>query len=407
MSVTGTATLVVDLGNSETRAVVKYGVNASGNKRVKRFTLPNVFYGYPVEETVNSAVSQDMDKQDVYTAENANIFMHNGIAYCSGELAIEEHRDSNFRPTALDKKYNSVTTPLSFKLAFLKAYEIIADWMNCEVEEVEVSWKVACLMPPQDMDAVGGSNNPEERNEKGSALMIKRIRSIKEIDFLMPEVKKEIDIESVRVFPEGFCALMAVIFKDEGMVRKDYVGLLDEDVYTMIVDIGAGTTDCVVAKGRKILPYTKYTVEVGGNNVHQIFRKLLKDNQGIVVDDSRARKASICGTVKKGAIEEDVTDSVNVAKQQVAKRLENSIVEFLESSGVNIQNISYLLVCGGGSESSANENILPISKYLVDFLKNKCPEISLVDLPKELDENGNLKRISPRLLNIIGASVMA
>lgn len=407
MSVTGVATLVVDLGNSETRAVVKFGVNSKGQKRVKRFSLPNVFYKYPDEDTVNSEVAQDLDKQEYYNEDNSSIFVNNKIAYCSGELAIEEHKDKNFRPTALDKKYNSLNTVLSFKIVFLKAYEIIADWMNCDVNSVDVTWNVSCLMPPQDMDEVGGSIDEDKKDEKGSKLMISKIREVKDLEFLMPEVKKEIVIDHVRVFPEGFCALIAVLFKDAGVVRKEYADLLDDDVYTMIVDIGAGTTDCVVSKGRKILPYTKFTVTSGGNNVHQSLRNLLKKNMGIVVDDAKARRASEVGVVRKGAVEEDVTKVVNTAKEGVAAKLENNIVQFLETTGINIQDISYILVCGGGSENSVNENIKPISEYLIEFLKEKCPEISLVELPKELDENGNLVRMSPRLLNIVGASIMA
>lgn len=406
MSVTGTATLIVDLGNSGTRCVVKFGVNSKGQKRVKRFILPNVFYDYPVNDTENPIVVKDLDS-DIYNEDNSNIFNYKGIFYCSGELASVEHGKSSIRPTALEKKYNAITTELSFNLAFFKAYEIIADWMNCNIDSVDVDWKVACLMPPQDMDAIGGSKNEEERDVKGSKLMINRIREVTQIDFKMPEVKKEINIESVRIFPEGFCSLMAVIFKDAGIVRKEYADLLDEDSYTMIIDIGAGTTDCVVAKGPKILPYTKFSAEIGGNNVHQNLRNLLKTNKSLNIDDIKARRASEVGVTKKGAIEIDVSKEVNMAREEIARKLKNEIVQFLESTDLNIQSISYVLVCGGGSESSVNDKLIPLSSYLVKFLKEQCQEISLVELPKEEDENGNFVEMSPRLLNIIGASIMA
>ena len=221
----------------------------------------------------------------------------------------------------------------------------------------------------------------------------------------MPGVKKKIKIDSVNVYPEGFAALIAVVFQSKGVLREGYEYLVEDDTTTLIIDIGAGTTDFLLARGANIVATTRFTREIGGNNVHQRVRRLLKD-KGLALSDSIVRKGCEVGSVKNGNNVYDITPFIAKSKSDVSKQLVDAVQEFFEDNMLPIKSINNVLVCGGGAETSENENIEPIANYVIDYMTKLSEGIHLVELPTVVI-NGEGVSASPRLLNIIGAGILA
>lgn len=381
--VNGTAKLVVDLGNSETRVTTYFGKNSKGEDRKKTSILSNRFGELP-ESKLNLYLDND-----VYTEANSRIFKHNNAYYSNGLLCDTEFGSIAIRPSALEKKYNSLVTKLTIINALCRGYEDIAEFTNNDLDSIDVKWELTLLLPPEDIDA-------------GAKDLAEMAKGITEIEFALPKVSRDIEVTGVKIFPEGFAALIAILFESKGVLRKDYTYLVEEDTTTLICDIGAGTTDFVLARGCSIVSSTRFTREVGGNNVHQKVRRLLKE-QGIVLSDSAVRKGCEAGFVKSGAKKYSITDEIAKAKSDVSKQLVDAVQEFFEDNMIPINSINNLLVCGGGSEASSVEGIQPISDYISDYMSRLSKHIHLVELPK--DEEGN--PMSSRMLNIIGAGILS
>ena len=171
---------------------------------------------------------------------------------------------------------------------------------------------------------------------------------------------------------------------------------------TVIFDIGAGTTDIVMIRGSQIVQSSRFTKEIGGNNVHRLVQRSLR-NKGISLPDEVVREGVNTGYVKSGSRSIDIAEEIASAKQAVSNQLVDAVQEFFESSMISIRTISNILVCGGGAEIAPNKEIKPISDYIVNYMKRLSPDIKLVKIPE--DEEGN--PVSSRLLNINGAGILA
>lgn len=385
--ITGTAKLVVDLGNSETRVKTMYGKTSKGMPRGKLSYLDNRYSTIP-----ENKIQPFMDGGN-YNEENSSIFeVENGLYYCNGDICNIELMLTSFRPTALEKKYESQVSKLTLINALKQGIVDVANFSNCDVDIVDVDWELYLLLPPEDIDL-------------GAKKLAEMAMSIKHIDFILPNLHKDIRIKKVSVNPEGMCAFFGVIFKNKGIIRPEYRYLIEPNESTVIFDIGAGTTDILLVKGNKVVQSSRFTKEVGGNNIHRLVQRSLR-NEGISLPDEIVREGVNTGFVKSGSRIVDISKEIADAKQAVSMQLVDAVQEFFESSMINIRTISNILVCGGGAELSENEKIQPISNYIVNYMRRLSPDIRLVNLPKVMVADKE-ETISPRLLNVIGAGILA
>lgn len=401
--VNGTAKLVIDLGNSSTRVIVKFGNNSKGTPRVRLAELSNRFGVID-----NGRLAPYMDSP-VYNEDNSRIFTYHGENYCNGELCDTEFGSVAMRPSALEKKYNSQVTRLSIQNALCIGYETIADFTNSDISSVDVDWDMTILLPPDDV-------------EVGSKEISVLARSITAVKFLMPEFEKEIKINKIKIYPEGFAAFIAVLFESFGKIRSEYSYLTAKSSTTLIVDIGAGTTDFMLVKGTNAITSSRFTREVGGNNVHQRVRRLMKQ-KGIPLSDTAAREGCEVGYVMSGARKQPIIEEIAQAKSDVSKQLVDAVQEFFEDNMIPIQSVTNLLICGGGAEESDVEGIEPIGKYIFEFMKGLSRDVNMVELPKvgesclvdflaQGQDDADLeaiksRKMSSRMLNIIGAGILS
>lgn len=371
----GNVGLVIDLGNSETRVYVLYG----GKKA--SFTLSNRFY----------ELNKDYVVPEDYLDGNTNIFSVEGLSRVAyGDLVNREFSAVSMRPSALDKKYSSIVSKLSLNYTIFTAYQYLSKAYNKKMEEIDVEFNVTILLPPSDIDY-------------GAPLIANMIKDIKEINFEIPEISKKVKIGNVRVLPEGFCAYIGVLMKSGLKIRENQGYLVGAT--TLVIDIGAGTTDFCIIKDNKVIEDTRDSFEIGGNNISQRVRKRLKQ-EGLSYPDYIIQEAIQSGYVMDGAKKLDISNMVEEVKETVASNIINEIQSFFEATQYPVRSIEYLLVCGGGTVEPERDEMSALSTYLVKYMKKLSSNIALVKMPK-IKVGDKEKEVSPRRLNIMGATVLS
>lgn len=403
--VQGQGTIILDMGNSGTRVVVKYGKDGNtGRYHERQFNLSNRF----------SMVSEDYKPSEDYNEETSTVFGIEAVVdgqplggvWANGEVQEREFSVGDIRPSALEKKYSAKTTALTFEVAMLYATRAVMQITRVsDFKQVDITWNVVVLLPPGDL-------------AEGKNKMIDVISSVKHVYCSYPDVDFPIKINKIHVLPEGYCAYMAVIFDRGSIIRPEYQSLIGET--TMVIDIGAGTTDIMIIQNKSIIQSTMTTIDRGGNQVSQLVKKGLKLNYGLKLKEVDINKGIISGTVRDGSKDIDIVDIINSAKDSVANSIVNDVRDFFEETEFPIRSIGKLLVCGGGSMSSedsenGSENIKALSEAIVSQMKTYSPNIELVEIPTTF-VNADMpdgttkkveKKISPRMLNVIGASILS
>lgn len=367
---TGKATLILDLGNSQNRLIVQYG-----KRKSEPVVFPNFFAQIPEGYSVpNEYLSSGLDDEPSYFFEKVE-----GVNYASGMLAAREFATKLIRPTSSVVKYESNTSRLSIHMAFAHAYMELARLCGARIEDFDVEWDVIVCLPAVDF----GMRHKMET----------LIREIEYISFRLPlEIKQEVRLGRISIVPEAMSAFFAVVFDRNQKLRKEYAHLTNATV--MVMDIGAGTTDVCIIKNFKMVDNSRDTIRQGGNNVQQLVRKALRADN-IIISSQVIEEGVVTGTVLDGSRSVDITDKVVAAKSEVAHAIVAGMTEILETIEFNPRDIGYLLTIGGGSLSGDTP---PISEPLVEYMKSLSPHISNLPVPEDVDA---------RLLNVIGASIMA
>ena len=377
------ANIVIDMGNSETRVLVQSGIGRSGLIKQQLTTVSNIF----------SQISPDYEVPENYSEEDTVVFeTADGEFYANGLLVEREFSMSALRPTALDPKPTSKVTMLTIQRAFLEGYRLLSNMYRCSLKSLDVTWNVTFLLPPNDIAT-------------GAKTLYGRIKGLEEINFTLPNFSTKLKINSVKAYPEGFAAYIGTVMRRGRIVSETHRHLLSSK--TLVVDIGAGTTDFFVIEGMETIDSTRLTLPYGGNNIiARVKQALLSKN--IQLPNKEIEKGVIEGKIKDGRNVINLAKSLAIFKTEVANTLIDGLTSYLEGNGYPVRSIENLLVVGGGSLASQVEGVESLSTYLVDRLKDFAPNIELVTFQENLDEDGNQEvETNPRLLNVLGAGVLA
>lgn len=377
------ANIVIDLGNSETRVIVQ-----SGSEQ-RMVTLPNRFAQIESVEVIPKNYHEAENHEDrTYT------FEVEGHTFTAGRFPDVELSDREERPSSLEKKHESHLTDLMLNMAFSAAYEEMAEIHGADEDNLDVEWNVVVLVSPSDIDY-------------GQEDMIEKVRNVKKLQFVLPDREKSIDVAKVLVLPESFCSFLGVMFTQSGRPRKEYAEL--NETTTLIIDIGAGTTDFCLIRDGEAIDQMKDSVTVGGNNVVQLVRKDLR-HQGMIFTEQEIQKAITTGVVKDGSKEISIVDELNNAKESVSRSIISAIRDYFEFSSYPTRSIENLLVVGGGALNTV-EGAKPVADFLIEYMHTLSPNVELVQLPTEKIKNADGDTIkapvSPRHLNVLGAAVLA
>ena len=380
------ATLVLDLGNSETRGKVLYRVGS--DVIAEKFTLSNRFSkittaGYEIPEDYTEA------KSTIFALEAEVDGDKISGEYVNGILCDKEFSNTVFRPSSLDKKHKSLTTALSFAEGILIATKIIGKRLGIvTLSEIDINWNVVSLLPPAEMN-------------EGASKLEDIFRSIKLIDCVMPVEKLNVKVNKVKIYPEGFCAFIGTIFNRGYKIRQEMKKWLGVSV--LVLDIGAGTTDIMVIDKTTVIDNSKDSLSLGGNQVTQKIKAELRRKRDLALPDGDILEGVISGKVMDGFTTVDITDIVQSKKSEVAEEEVQKLREYFETTGILPRTIAGVLTCGGGSLGGKTPALEPLSKILIKFIKNLAPNSELLPLPKDTEGN----EISARDLNLEGASILA
>lgn len=377
------ANIVIDMGNSETRVLVQSGIGRSGLIKQQLTTVSNIF----------SQISPDYEVPENYSEEDTVVFeTADGEFYANGLLVEREFSMSALRPTALDPKPTSKVTMLTIQRAFLEGYRLLSNMYRCSLKSLDVTWNVTFLLPPNDIAT-------------GAKTLYGRIKGLEEINFTLPNFSTKLKINSVKAYPEGFAAYIGTVMRRGRIISDTHKHLLSSK--TLVVDIGAGTTDFFVIEGMETIDSTRLTLPYGGNNIiARVKQALLSKN--IQLPNKEIEKGVIEGKIKDGRNVINLAKSLAIFKTEVANTLIDGLTSYLEGNGYPVRSIENLLVVGGGSLASQVEGVESLSTYLVNRLKDFAPNIELVSFQDNVDEDGNQEvETNPRLLNVLGAGVLA
>lgn len=409
--IVGKASLVVDLGNSETRVVTLFGNTELGEPKLRLSILSNKF-GELSEKDNRLLNSPDYNESNskVFTVSRTISRNEEGLntstvseeivnsMFCSGYMCDIEKGTASIRPSASIKKYDSMISMYSMRLALLEGYKHIAEMTNSSIGELDIEWTISVLLPPSDL-------------ELGAEQLKQNILGIDEINFLIPKFRKDIKIDKVKVFPEGFCAFIGVVFENRRKIREGFMNVLNSS--TLVIDIGAGTTDFCIIKDAKLVDGSRHSEEIGGNQVFQKINTELRRKFGKNFPEDSLRDSAVTGTIKVGARELDISKEIGVARKDIATRLSSTIRNYIESSDFSIYDIENILICGGGA-APCGKDMKPLGEFLKEDLKVWMSYSNFLDMPYadtvvEIDGVNYLQKeqISSRLLNIIGAGVLS
>ncbi len=399
--VEGVAKLIVDIGNSSTKGMVLFGKNEkTGKFNARQFEISNVF---GIVQNENYEVTDDYNPSTSTILSIDTVLNGNSIRghFSNGELQEKEFYQSVIRPSARLKKYDNDTTALSIRMAFLYAYKALLKMTGVsDFSELNINWEVITLLPPGDIDL-------------GKDKMTAIVKGVDRVDCVYPKCSFKVKIDTVTILPEGFCAYAGIVY-DNGLVfRQGYKYLTENTV--LVLDIGAGTTDILLIKDNKQVKQSRFTIDQGGNNIESKVKVHL-NQLGYSLDPRAITEGVITGKIKVGSKTVDIVDDINNAKEVVAGNIISSVVEYLESADIRTSSIGYLIICGGGSiDDATDKGIRSLSDLILDKFKAYVPNAEKVKIPEHevLEElaDGDVKKvtkpISPRDLNLIGASILA
>lgn len=380
--------VTVDLGNSQTRAHVELET-PKGDVIEEDFFLSNKFYKFE-KEGIN--ISQ------AYKPETSSIFSIAGDyvgAYANGEYVEKEWEKQAFRPSGKKSKA-SITSALSFTLAVIKGIDLMIAKYGMDSSDIDYAWDVVALMPPAQCT---------EKNIEAFEDELRKVKSItNHFTSNRKPYKLPININSVKVYPEGFSAYVGCMYTRDVDIRKGYEKYIEGSTI-LVVDIGAGTTDILIVVDGEVIENSKETFKFGGLNVRSRVKRLIREEYDYDnIADSDLEIAISTGKLKDGSKYHDVSEMVMIAKREVAKALVGEIQEYLNGIDYPLRRVDGALVVGGGTlGGEEGSNIEPISKAIMENLRDYSPNMGDVELPTLADGT----QMSPRLINFEGAIVLA
>lgn len=376
------AGLLLDLGNSESR------VRLVSGKHVYHFNLKNQFAELPEGYKLASK----------FTKGNSTIFVSKGQYIANGAIVEREFSSTFTRPTSVERKSEQIVTQFSISLAFIKSLELLSKVYNVPVSTLDVLFDVGVLLPPLEHTA------SEEK-------MIAFIREINHVQSYVPEFEKDIHIGKVIVHPEAVAAFFGAYFREDNMkelsenagkdiykgdilVYDNSEGVVLAEVeentkfgsgYTLILDIGAGTTDIAMFRDMDLVENSKDTHNIGGNKVRSLVAQAIREHFSFTPSNESMVLVMHEGILEEGAEYHDVSQLVTSAKRKYALEMKEFILQYLERLSISLRNVKGLLVVGGGSKPTIRtldesyEQVSPaMSEILSDYLVSIAPKLEVV-----------------------------
>jgi hypothetical protein len=388
--------LMVDLGNSETRAVAQI-VEGSVVKHTKGYLLDNHFVveNLAMKETYKPYFSsEDFSKLDSNILE---VSLEVGATKANklvlwGELATANLPKKLRTPVSHLAKADNL---LNY-VVLINLMDKVLDWVSTlyptsskQALSQELKFDLAILVPPA--QAVS-AREIFDKNFVGSFNYTN----------LYDKAEFTLNVNSIMVFPEGYASFYSVFLSYFDLqARPLYKDLAERDV--LIIDFGEGTTDLIGVSKQRLLEGLKHTIKIGGSTILSKVRSSVNKRLGLDIPIASFKDVLKTCEVRYGSDVYDVKTDVEQAIYSVASDIAVEVFTYLQGSEVGVSSFDRLLLVGGGVVP--NGSTVTISEALLSELQIEFPTLDLVDL-QYLDEPTvegiPFDLTSPRYLNILG-----
>lgn len=384
--------LMVDLGNSETRAVAQI-VEEGIVKHTRGYLLDNHFVveNLATKETYSPYIqSEDFNKLDSNVLELSLQIGANKVdkLVMWGDLATAN----------LPKKLRTPVSHLA-KADNLMNYVVLInlmDWVNMvypsstkQSLSKEIEFELAVLVPPA--QAVSARETFEQN--------LVRTFTYKN---LYDGAEFNLTVKSVKVLPEGYSSFYSVFLSYGDLnPRPRYEDLASRNV--LIIDFGEGTTDLIGVSSQRLLDGLKHTIKIGGSTILSKVRASVNKRLGLDIPIASFKDVLKTCEVRYGSTTHKVREDVEQAIYSVASDIAQEVFTYLRGAEVEVSSFDRLLLVGGGVVP--NGSTVTISEALLSELQLELPTLDLVDLQylEEPEIEGiSFDLTSPRYLNILG-----
>lgn len=361
--------VAIDLGNSQTRMSVLYDDQWTDMSFSNRFVHLKEGYDVPIEYQNNETL----------------IFSSNGLYYGYGQIVSREFTNAAIKPTAIRGKTEQISSTLSLNLIFIEVYRWLAAKLGKPLEQLEIEFEVFVLLPASE-------------HTKSSDVMVKLINDIKEIGILSPVmVTRPVNVTTVKVLSEGVSAYMGAMYElsDNGDITEREANKKFLTGETLVIDIGAGTTDISLIKDSSVILNSKESFREGGNAVESACKNNIHNDYDYYPSDEAIAGLLKNGILLKGAKEIEAEEYLNNAKHDFGLRLNNFLIAYLERHGVELRDLKGLLVTGGGAlQTERNGAVVSpaMCDILIKFIQEVTDSVELVSTvgcnPRNLNLDG-------------------
>ncbi len=393
-------TIVIDLGNSQTRALIGIGAFNGKQRKSHLITLDN-------RVSTPFRVIKTKSDDDKYDTENSLMFNVKDQVFAgqtinqlvvSGLMAKNEYEMTYTSPDVSQPKYRNKSTLFNIiqvlyrSLEFLKenclqdvTYESLVD--NCQ-------FSLTLLLPPEQAEQQENLEND--------------LKNLRPVEFLLPSMTLKFNISSVNIQQEGYTAFYGTFI--DRRTKEPRVSLMSEIMKrNLIIDVGDGTTDIMLVDQMKALESSKRTINIGGSNVRSFTRLITSKETGKSFEPSAFIDALQTGVLGVGNSSMDITQYINEAKYNVAYKIVSEIKEYLLATQIVPSSINNVLVVGGGTMQADNPVIETLGHYIHEHFKSLTPETDYIDI-NSIDTNITLygadELFSARNVNVIGAGIL-
>lgn len=368
----------VDLGASCTRV-------GSNDKVV--YDIPNNFDFIDVNTKVNVAARRDNDAHvDVVNNLDVTIYKLDGektsffpCRALMGDVA-NRHAPVCIKPSGQLSKVDQQVNYVSAVVAI--AHQILVKGISTEP-------KVYVDLPPMEV-----AYNSEKfiTNLSGTYKVIFNMLD-KELTFTVPEVTTK---------EEAFMAMLRFFFNLDGKMTDN--GLKYREGYTMMLDIGASTTDIVIAEDGRYVEKSGQTFKTGCNVILANIANAIRARYSYDPTPEELEEILATGRVQRGNTFVEIGDVIRNAKAEFAKSINVMLTEYFRMVNIPMSKIRAIVVASGGSMESSfvkenGEKVVtcePVSIFITQEINRVVQGIDVVSV----EEN-------PRHSNIEGTIIFA
>lgn len=391
--------LMVDLGNSETRAVAQI-VEDGIVKHTRGYLLDNHFV---VENLATKEMYSPYIQSEDFSKLDSNILE---VSLQVGEKKVDKLVMWGDLATAnLPKKLRTPVSHLAKAnnllnyVVLINLMDKVLDWVNMvyptsskQALSKEIQFDLAVLTPPAQ---VSSARTVFESN---------LVRTFKYKN-LYDGVELDLKVNSVKVLPEGYSSFYSVFLNYADLnLRSHYADLASRNV--LIIDFGEGTTDLIGVSSQRFLESLNHTIKIGGSTILSKIRASVNKRLGLDIPIASFKDVLKTCEVQYGSTIYKVREDVEQAIYSVASDIAQEVFTYLRGAEVEVSSFDRLLLVGGGVVP--NGSTVTISDALLSELQVELPTLDLVDLQylEEPEIDGiPFDLTSPRYLNILGLMI--